>query len=303
MVFMGTPPLAAVALKAIVEAGHEVAAVYTKPRKPVGRKQIITKTPVANIADELGLPCFEPTTLRDEKEIERLKALSPEMIVVVAYGKILTREVFDMPKHGAINLHVSLLPKYRGAAPIQRAIMAGERESGASIMRIDEGVDTGDVIAEVRFSIDENDTAGDIFDKTEEFGVPLLIKTINEIKNGNAVYTPQQHELSSPALPIEKSELACNFEMEAEQIHNLTRGVAPFMMTTLILCDAVCGIQETLVSKAGGAPGTVLCLKPLTIACKKDAIVIQKLKPQGKNLMDAVSFAVGRRLKVGDKVD
>ncbi len=254
------------------------------------------------MAEELNLPCFEPATLRDEKEVERLKTLSPEIIVVVAYGKILTREIFEMPKFGTINLHVSLLPKYRGAAPIQRAVMAGESETGASIMRIDEGVDTGDVIADVRFKIDENDTAGDVFDKTEALGVPLLITTLNDIAKGGATYTPQPHGEATSAPPIEKSELTCNFEMEAGQIHNITRGVAPFMMSSISICSVMCGLGSTKLSCTKGAPGEVLCLKPLTIACKKDSIVIETIKPQGKNLMDGTAFAAGRRLQVGDYV-
>ncbi len=302
IVFMGTPVLAAKTLEAIARAGHEVVAVYTRQRKPVGRKQILTPTPVAEAAERLGIICHEPTTLRNSEEEQRIKELCPDIIVVVAYGRILQNEIIEMPKYGTINLHVSLLPSYRGAAPIQRAIMAGEKVGGVTVMRIDEGIDTGDIISSEQFDIGENETAGDIFSRMEQVGIPLLLKTLCDIEKGDASYTPQDHEKSSHAPPIQKTELVCDFDMSADTIHNLTRGVNPYLMPTISLCDVICGIGETRVSDQTGEIGEILSVKPLTIACGEGAIVLSKLKPQGKNLMDGTAFAAGRRLRVGDKV-
>ncbi len=302
IVFMGTPTLAAETLSAVVEAGHEVVACYTKQRRPVGRKQIVTPTPVAVMAEQLGIDCFEPNSMKDGTEYERLKRINPDLIVVVAYGKILPKEILELPKHGIINLHVSILPKYRGAAPIQRALMNGEKQSGVTIMRLDEGVDTGDIISAEKFDIAITDNAGDIFKRMEEVGIPLLIKTIACIKNGTATYTKQQNSDATHAPPIVKTELQCELSMSAEQIHNTARGVYPFMSAPIMLCETVCGICESEPSDDTGRIGEVLSVKPLKIACGNGSIILKTIQPQGKKPMEGSAFAAGRRLKIGDNV-
>ncbi len=302
VVFMGTPPLAAKALDAIVAAGHDVAACYTKERRPVGRKQIITATPVADMAQQLDIECVEPKSLKGGAELERLKGYNPDIIVVVAYGKILPKDIIELPRYGAINLHVSLLPSYRGAAPIQRALMNGDRQSGVTIMRIDEGLDTGDIISSESFDIAITENAGDIFSRMEQVGIPLLLKTMQDIEVSKAVFTPQNSEDATLAPPIIKAELACELSMDAEKIHNTARGVYPFMTAPITLCDTVCGICESEPSLQGGAIGEVLSVKPLTVGCGKGSLILKIIQPQGKKPMEGTAFAAGRRLKVGDKV-
>ncbi len=302
IVFMGTPELAAETLSAVVRAGHDVVACYTKQRRPVGRKQIITPTPVAVRAEQLGIDCFEPHKMRDGTELERLKALNPDILVVVAYGKILPKEILELPKHGAINLHVSLLPKYRGSAPIQRALMNGEKISGVTVMKLDEGVDTGDIIAMESFKLAMADNAGDIFKRMENIGIPLLLKSLNDIDMGNATFTKQNHDDATSAPPIVKAELQCSLEMSAEKIHNIARGVYPFMTAPITLCDTICGICESEPTEDRGMPGEVLSVKPLKIACNVGALIIKTLQPQGKKPMEGTAFAAGRRLKIGDNV-
>ncbi len=302
IVFMGTPPLAAESVGAVVAAGHDVVACYTKERRPVGRKQIVTATPVANKAEELGIECVEPRNMRDGTELARLKEYAPDIIVVVAYGKILPKEIIELPRYGTINLHVSLLPKYRGAAPIQRALMNGDSKSGVTIMQIDEGLDTGDIISTASFDIALTDNAGDIFKKMEQVGIPLLLKTIEDIEKGTAVYTVQNDEEATLAPPIVKTELACDLAMDAEKIHNIARGVYPFMMAPIKLCDTICGICESEPSPQGGKTGEVLSLKPLIVACGKGSLILKAIQPQGKKMMEGTAFAAGKRLKIGDNI-
>ncbi len=302
IVFMGTPQLAAKTLEAIAKAGHDIIACYTKQRRPVGRKQIITATPVAIMAEKLGILCHEPLNMRDGVEYERIKALNPDIIVVVAYGKILPKEIIELPKFSAINLHVSILPKYRGAAPIQRALMNGETVSGVTIMRIDEGMDTGDIISAKQFGISLSDNAGDIFKRMETVGIPLLLRSLEEIEQGKAEYLQQNNEEATLAPPIIKAELQCSLEMSAEKIHNTARGVYPFMMATIPLCDTICGICESEPCEGRGEIGEVLSLKPLKIMCKEGSLILKTIQPQGKKPMDGTAFAAGRRLKVADIV-
>ncbi len=302
IVFMGTPELAAKTLTAIVEAGHEVVACYTKQRRPVGRKQIITKTPVAQMAEQLKIECIEPQSMKDDSEFERIKNLNPDIIVVVAYGKILPKNIIEHPKYGAINLHVSLLPKYRGAAPIQRALMNGDTSGGVTVMKIDEGLDTGDIISFEQFPISNFDNAGHIFKRMETVGIPLLLRSLEDIASAKATYTRQNNEEATLAPPITKAELQCNLEMPAKKIHDTARGVYPFITAPITICDTVCGICESEPCDDSGEIGEVLSIKPLKIACKEGSLILKTIQPQGKKAMEGTAFAAGRRLKVADLV-
>ena len=227
ILFMGTPEIAALSLKRLVSDGHSVVGVVTAPDKPRGRKMLMTPTETKRAAEELGIPVYTPQTLRDEEFMALLSEIAPDMIVVVAYGKILPKSVIDYPKFGCINLHVSLLPKYRGAAPMQRAIMAGESETGVSVMYMDEGLDTGDVISVSRFPIGAEDNFEDIHDRSAAIGAELLSKTVTEIFAAKATRTPQDHSLASYAKKIEKSDAKIDFAKSAFLLDFIIRGTTP----------------------------------------------------------------------------
>ena len=190
ILFMGTPDIAAECLKALYAAGHEICGVYTRRDKPVGRKQVLTAPPVKEVALEHGTPVFQPRTLRDGSEDENIRALAPELIVVVAYGCILPKSVLEMPRYGCINLHVSLLPKYRGSAPVQWSVLNGDAETGVSIMQMDEGLDTGDVLYCKKIAIDPEETSGELFDRVTAVGAEALCETIPQIAAGTLTAVP-----------------------------------------------------------------------------------------------------------------
>lgn len=206
ILFMGTPDIAADCLKALYEAGHDICAVYTRRDKPVGRKQVLTAPPVKEVALAHGTPVFQPRTLRDGGEDENIRALAPELIVVVAYGCILPRSVLEAPKYGCINLHVSLLPKYRGSAPVQWAVLNGDAETGVSIMQMDEGLDTGDVLACEKIAIDPEETSGQLFDRVTAVGARVLCETLPAIEAGTLKAEPQAHENASVAPHAEQGD-------------------------------------------------------------------------------------------------
>ena len=223
ILFMGTPDIAADCLKALYEAGHDICAVYTRRDKPVGRKQVLTAPPVKEVALAHGTPVFQPRTLRDGGEDENIRALAPELIVVVAYGCILPRSVLEAPKYGCINLHVSLLPKYRGSAPVQWAVLNGDAETGVSIMQMDEGLDTGDVLACEKIAIDPEETSGQLFDRVTAVGARVLCETLPAIAAGTLKAEPQAHENASVAPMLSKEMAEFKLTDSADHIHNCTR--------------------------------------------------------------------------------
>ena len=227
ILFMGTPDIAAECLKALYAAGHDICAVYTRRDKPVGRKQVLTAPPVKEVALAHGTPVFQPRTLRDGSEDENIRALAPELIVVVAYGCILPKSVLEAPKYGCINLHVSLLPKYRGSAPVQWAVLNGDAETGVSIMQMDEGLDTGDVLCCEKITIDPEETSGQLFDRVTAVGARVLCETLPAIEAGTLKAEPQAHENASTAPMLSKEMAEFHLTDSAEHIHNWVRGMNP----------------------------------------------------------------------------
>ena len=227
IMFMGTPEISATCLERLLADGHEVTSVITREDKPRGRKMVMTPTVVKTLATERNIPVYTPTTLRDDAFAELLSELSPELIVVVAYGKILPKSVIDFPKYGCINLHVSLLPKYRGAAPMQRAIMEGEKETGVTVMYMDEGLDTGDIIAKEVFPIGPADDFEAIHDRSADIGSALLSKTIFEIEKGNVKREKQNDAEATYAAKIEKTDCKIDFSLPAHVIDCRIRGTTP----------------------------------------------------------------------------
>lgn len=299
IVFMGTPDIAEAALVALLREGHEVAAVYTREDKPVGRKQLLTAPPVKLRALENGIPVVQPKTLRADGAAAELAAFAPELVVVVAYGRILPPEILAVPKHGCINLHVSLLPQYRGAAPIQWAVINGDAETGVSIMQLDEGLDTGPVLAQERVGIGPADTAGDVFATVTAIGARLLARTVEDIAAGRAAARPQEGA-PSYAPPLKKEDGRLEFSMEPVTAHNRVRGCNPWPLAFFESGGKRIKVLRAAPAEGGGAPGEVLSLSPLTVAFGGGALALHEVHPEGSRAMAGAEWAAGRRLKAGD---
>ncbi len=302
ILFMGTPDIAAASLEALYAAGHEICGVFTREDKPVGRKHVLTAPPVKEVALAHGTPVYQPKTLRTGSAAEEIRALAPELIVVVAYGRILPKEVLEIPAKGCINLHVSLLPKYRGAAPIQWSVLNGDAQTGVTIMQLDEGLDTGDILKVEPIAIDPEETSGELFEKVTKIGAQTLLACMEEIAAGTAVPVPQDHDKATLAPPLTKEMAQFSFDQDAEHVHNWVRGMNPWPMAYFICEDKKVKVLESRVAQGSAAPGTVLSTKPLTIACKTGAIQLLTVVPEGKKPMDGTSWAAGRRLKAGDSL-
>ena len=304
ILFMGTPDIAAECLKALYAAGHDICAVYTRRDKPVGRKQVLTAPPVKEVALAHGTPVFQPRTLRDGSEDENIRALAPELIVVVAYGCILPKSVLEAPKYGCINLHVSLLPKYRGSAPVQWAVLNGDAETGVSIMQMDEGLDTGDVLCCEKIAIDPEETSSQLFDRVTAVGARVLCEVVPAIAAGTLKPQPQDHENACLAPMLNKEMAEFRLTESAAHIHNWVRGMNPWPMAFFMHDGKKIKVTASKLSEnpANAAPGSVLAVKPLTIACQDGAIVLDSVTPEGGKSMAGTAWAAGRRLKAGDSL-
>ena len=302
ILFMGTPDIAAASLEALYAAGHEICGVFTREDKPVGRKQVLTAPPVKQVALTHETPVFQPKTLRDGQAAEDIRALAPELIVVVAYGRILPKEVLEIPAKGCINLHVSLLPKYRGAAPIQWSVLNGDAETGVTIMQLDEGLDTGDILKVQPIAIDPEETSGELFDKVTKVGAETLVACIDEIAAGSIVPVPQDHDKATLAPPLTKDMAKFGFDEDAAHVHNWVRGMNPWPVAYFMHEDKKVKVMESRLVEGNAAPGTVLATKPLTIACKTGALQLLTVVPEGKKPMEGTAWAAGRRLKAGDSL-
>ncbi len=300
ILFMGTPDIAATCLEALYAAGHDICGVYTRRDKPVGRKQILTAPPVKVVAQAHETPVFQPATLRDGAQDANILALAPDIIVVVAYGCILPKQVLEMPQYGCINLHVSLLPKYRGSAPIQWAVLNGDPQTGVSIMQMDEGLDTGDVLLCKTLPIGENETSGALFERVTQIGAKALCEILPAIEQGEIVAMPQPAQGASTAPMLSKALAEFNFGQDAANIHNWVRGMNPWPGAFVVLNEKKLKVSESRLVAGDAAPGTVLATKPLTIACKTGAVELLKVVPEGSKPMEGSAFAAGKRLKVGD---
>ena len=304
ILFMGTPDIAAECLKALYAAGHDICGVYTRRDKPVGRKQVLTSPPVKEVALEHGTPVFQPRTLRDGGEDANIQALAPELIVVVAYGCILPASVLQAPRYGCINLHVSLLPKYRGSAPIQWAVLNGDAETGVTIMQLDEGLDTGDILYVQPVAIDPDMTSGELFDRVSAIGAKTLVEVLPKIEAGKLTPKKQEESLATKAPSLTKEMAQFDFTQPAAHIHNWVRGMNPWPMAFFMHDGKKIKVTASKLSEnpANAAPGSVLAVKPLTIACQDGAIVLDSVTPEGGKSMAGTAWAAGRRLKAGDSL-
>ena len=307
IMFMGTPEIAATVLKRLIDDSHEVTSVITREDKPRGRGNVMTPTPVKSLAQEHGIPVYTPATLRDEAFAQLLRELDPELIAVVAYGKILPESVLSYPKYGCINLHVSLLPKYRGAAPMQRAIMDGERETGVTVMHMDVGLDTGDIISVEKFPIGKEDNFEDIHDKSAEIGAALLSRTVVDIENGTAKRVKQDDTLASYAAKIEKSECKIDLSLDASRLDCIIRGLTPIPGAYVYNGAKMLKIAKAVPTDDEGEIGEVIDLDGtgsgyFTVACGKGSLKVLSVIPEGKGKMSAGDLIRGRKIAKGDKL-
>lgn len=308
ILFMGTPDFAVFSLKALVEAGENVIGVITQPDKPKGRGYDLAPPPVKVYALEMGLPVYQPATLRGDDFAALLSELDPELIVVVAYGKILPKNVLDYPRHGCINVHGSLLPAYRGAAPMQRAIIDGCKTTGITTMYMAEGLDTGDMLLKSEVEIGENDNFEDMHDRLGACGAETLLRTLDALRAGTLVPEKQDDSLANYAAKIEKADCRLNFSNCARAVHDRIRGLSPIPLSFTHTPDGK--LLKVLASRVsdmncpdGTAPGTVLSLGDgeITVACGNGtAIAITRVLPEGKGRMSAADFIRGRKIAVGD---
>ncbi len=300
IVFMGTPDIAADSLKALISAGHKISAVFTKPDKPVGRKQILTPPPVKVIALENNIPVFQPETLRDGEAYNILKEINPEIIVVVAYGKLLPKEILELPKHGCINAHASLLPKYRGSSPIQWSIVCGEKKTGITVMQMDEGMDTGDIISKAEIEIGDNETAEELFERLSVLAGELLCSTLDLIEKGTAVFTPQNEAEASHAPMIKKEMGEIDFTKKAQEIHNLVRGFYSWPAAYTFIGGKRLKVYKTEVVTLSGKAGTVLKSdKELIVACGENAVRLCDIQLEGGKRVSDTQFLLGKKIEVG----
>ena len=295
IVFMGTPEFAVPTLTEIVSTGHEVVAVYTRAPKPAGRGQAERKSPVHEAAEKFGIPVFTPRSLKQVPEQEVFATHDADVAVVVAYGLILPRAILEAPRLGCLNLHGSLLPRWRGAAPIQRAVMAGDTRTGVMVMQMDEGLDTGPVGLVEEMPIGPDMTAGELHDRMMLIGADLMGRALAALERGSLEFTPQAEAGVTYAAKIEKSEARIDWKRPANEVHNLIRGLSPFPGAWFELplngtATRVKALRSTLAT-GDGAPGTIL--PDLTIACGSGAVRLTAVQREGKGAMDAATFLRG----------
>lgn len=303
IVFMGTPDFAVPSLQALIDAGHDVCAVYTQPDKPQGRKQILTAPPVKTLALEHDIPVFQPNTLKNEDEQARLRELAPEVIIVVAYGKLLPKAVLDIPPHGCINVHGSLLPRWRGAAPIQWAVIAGDEMAGVTTMQMAEGLDTGDMLLTYETKVGEKETAGELFDRLAQSGAELLTQTL--VKLDEIEPRPQDDAQSCYAHMLDKQMAVIDWSKSAHEIDCLIRGLNPWPIALTTLSGERLKVFAAEKAAGNGEPGTVLEADPkkgLTVACGEGALKLTEIQLVGGKRMKATDFLRGHSLEVGVKL-
>lgn len=303
IIFMGTPDFSVGTLHALVQAGHEVALAVTQPDKPKGRGKAMQFPPVKEAALALGIEVYQPRRVREPECIEFLKQYKPDIIVVVAFGQILPKEILEMPKYGCVNVHASLLPKYRGAAPIQWAVINGEKISGVTTMRMDEGLDTGDMIMKEEVVLDEKETGGSLFDKLSGVGAKLCVKTLAAIEDGTAVYTKQDHNAATMTRIIKKQFGLIDWKMPARDLECLIRGLNPWPSAYTIVHGKTLKIwdADVLDENSGKPAGTVVKVTGNTVQVqtKEGILVLNEVQLEGRKRMACDAFLRGYQVESG----
>ena len=307
IVFMGTPDFSVPALEALVEGGHEVVAAITQPDKPKGRGKAVLMTPVKEKAMELGIPVYQPVKVREPEFVEKLRQMEPDAIVVVAFGQILPKSILESPRYGCVNIHASLLPKYRGAAPIQWAVIDGERESGVTTMFMNEGLDTGDMLEKEAVTLDPKETGGSLHDKLSAIGGRLILSTLKGLEDGTLKGTPQTDEGSCYAKMLKKSLGDIDWTMDAAAIERLIRGLNPWPSAYTCLHGKTLKIWDgdVLEREYGVEPGTVaeVAKDRLVVQTGQGSLAIRSLQLEGKKRMDAGDFLRGYAVEAGTRLE
>lgn len=309
IVFMGTPDFSVPALKALVEAGHQVTVVVTQPDKPKGRGKDVQMTPVKIQALEYGIPVYQPVKVKTPEFVEVLKKEAPDAIVVIAFGQILSKEILDLPKYGCVNIHASLLPKYRGAAPIQWAVIDGEKETGVTTMMMDVGLDTGDILETKVIPLDPKETSGSLFEKLSKAGGPLILSTLEKLEKGTITRTPQGESGTSYAKMLTKTLGDINWTMSATAIERLIRGLNPWPSAytqwegkTMKIWEAE--VEDVVETIDTHEPGTIteVTKHGFKVQTGEGRLAIKSLQIPGKKRMEADAFLRGYHIEEGEKL-
>ncbi|HEK4831208.1 TPA: methionyl-tRNA formyltransferase [Clostridioides difficile] len=303
IVFMGTPDIAVPCLQKIIDEKYEILGVVTQPDKPKGRGKKLGMSSVKELAIENNIPVYQPVEARDKEFIDKIKSLNPDVIVVVAFGQILPKEILEIPKLGCINVHVSLLPKYRGAAPINWVIINGEEKTGVTTMYMDEGLDTGDMILKTEVNLDENITAGELHDKMMNIGAETLKETLRLIEEGNAPREVQNHEEFSYAPIMNKSLGNIDFSKSAREIHNLVRGVNPWPSAYTTYNDVIMKVWKTKVldEKSTKDVGTIIDVSKdgIKVSTIDNVLLIEEIQMPNKKRMLVGEYIKGNTIETG----
>lgn len=302
IVFMGTPEFAVPCLQKLIDCGHEVTGVFTQPDKPQGRKMILTPPPVKVLAENNGIKVYQPEKMRDGTALDMLREANPELVIVVAYGKIFPKEILEFPKYGCINIHASLLPLLRGAAPIQWSIISGFAKTGVTSMQMDEGLDTGDMLIKGEIEIGENETAGELHDRLSVLGADILEETIEALLKGELSAEKQNHDEFTYAPMLSKELSPVDWNMSAAEIHNKIRGLSPWPSANTTLGGKKIKLHKTvLAAEKGSKPGEIIVAdKRLVVTCGDlNCIEILELQAEGKKSMNAADFLRGNAVEIG----
>ncbi len=294
VLFMGTPEFAVPCLQSLLDAGHEICGVYTQPDKPKGRGYTMAPPPVKVLAQSYGIPVFQPKTLRSDEAAEEIRELDPEVIVVVAYGKILPKAILDIPACGCVNVHASLLPKYRGAAPIQWAVIRGEKVTGVTTMYMAQGLDTGDILLKSETEIGPDETAGELHDRLSQMGAQLIVRTLAAMKEGTLTRMPQDDSLSCYAPMLSRDLSPIDWTKPAQEIHDQVRGLSPWPVASTLWEGKTLKIHKTkLLPHVGGVPGEVKPGKTLVVCCSDGALELVTVQYEGGKRMAGSDFLRG----------
>jgi len=299
IVFMGTPDIAATCLKKILEDGFDVVGVYTQPDRPKGRGMKLVASPVKEVALQHGLPVFQPENFREEETVQQLRELKPDVVAVVAYGRILPQKVLDIPAKGCINIHASVLPKYRGSAPYQWAVLDGCKETGVTAMYLCREMDAGDIIEVSKTKIGPDETAGELLDRLAVLGAQLLSKTLDRMAAGDVERTEQDHGAATYAPMLDKTMCPIDWNKTAQQVHDHVRGMNPWPVATMELMGNKFKVYATAIVTGKGEPGAVLGLTKtgLVMACGEGAVEIRILQAEGGKRMAAPDYFRGHPLE------
>lgn len=300
-IFMGTPDFACPTLQKLLDRGENIVAVVTQPDRPKGRGQRLLPPPVKELAEKHGIPVYQPLKVRDPAFVEIIRGLEPDVVIVVAFGQILPKALLDIPPHGCINVHASLLPRYRGAAPLNWCIINGEVETGVTTMLMDVGLDTGDMLLTRKTALDENEDIQSLHDRMSAMGADLLAETLDRLMAGDLVPQPQDDDASCYAPMLKKEDGIINWQADARMIHNQVRGLAVWPGASTVAGNQVLKIFRTSIGDGSGEPGTVLqatkgCLE---VACGSGSLFLRELQLAGKKRLDCASFLAGYPISVG----